>query len=100
MLKDHKNFRFTPIPDKTNDMIFLKSPKTLFLDHFGHFCPMGIFSKKSGSVIHAKFQKKTNEPLLRKLSDIRKDEAGGSKRKGARIWFFSRLLPANVIDFF
>ena len=29
MLKDHKNFRFTPIPDKTNDLIFLKSPKSL-----------------------------------------------------------------------
>ena len=37
------------IPDKTNDIIFLKSKKTLFL---GHFCPMGIFSKKSGSVTH------------------------------------------------
>ena len=52
MLMNHKNFRFTQIPDKTNDMIFLKSPKTLFLAIFGHFCPMGIFSKKSGSVTH------------------------------------------------
>ena len=47
MLINHKNFRFTQIPDKTNDMIFLKSPKTLFLGHFwlffGHFDPMGIF---------------------------------------------------------
>ena len=33
MLMNHKNFRFTQIPDKTNDM-FLKSPKTLFLGHF------------------------------------------------------------------
>ena len=29
MLMNHKNFRFTQIPDKTNDMIFLKSPKAL-----------------------------------------------------------------------
>ena len=29
-VNDHKNFRFTQIPDKTNDMNFLKSPKTLF----------------------------------------------------------------------
>ena len=34
MLMDHKNFRFTQIPDKTNEMIFLKSPQTLFLGHF------------------------------------------------------------------
>ena len=27
MLMNHKNFRFTQIPDKTNDMIFLKSPQ-------------------------------------------------------------------------
>ena len=31
MLKDHKNFRFTIIPDKTKDLIFLKSPKNLVL---------------------------------------------------------------------
>ena len=54
MLMNHKNFRFTQIPPKTNDMIFLKSPKTLFwgpfLTIFGRFCPMGIFSKTSGPV--------------------------------------------------
>ena len=33
MLMNHKNFRFTQIPDKTN-VIFLKGPKTLFLGHF------------------------------------------------------------------
>ena len=51
MLMNHKNFHFTQIPDKTNDVIFLKCPKTMFLgrfDHFGHFSQMGIFSKKSG----------------------------------------------------
>ena len=37
MLMNHKNFRFTQIPDKTNDMIFLKSPKTLFLGQFWPF---------------------------------------------------------------
>ena len=45
ILMNHKNFHFTQIPDKTNDVIFLKSPKTMFL---GHFCLMGIFSKKYG----------------------------------------------------
>ena len=54
MLMNHKNFRFTQIPGKTKDMIFLKTPNTLFLGLFltifGHLCLMGIFSKKSGSV--------------------------------------------------
>ena len=31
---NHKNFNFTQIPDKTNDEIFLKSPKAMFLGHF------------------------------------------------------------------
>ena len=30
MLKDHKNFRFMLILDKTKELIFLKSPKTIF----------------------------------------------------------------------
>ena len=34
MLMNHKNFPLTQIPDKTNDVIFLKSPKTLFWGHF------------------------------------------------------------------
>ena len=34
MLMNHKNLHFTEIPDKTNDVIFLKSPKTLFMGHF------------------------------------------------------------------
>ena len=37
MLMNHNNFCFKQIPDKTNDMIFLKSPKTLFLGHFWPF---------------------------------------------------------------
>ena len=52
---NHNNFHFTQIPDmifdvKINDVIFLKSPKTMFWAILGHFCPMWIFSKKSGSV--------------------------------------------------
>ena len=44
MLMNHKNFHFTQIPDKTNDMIFLKSPKTLFLGHFWPF--LVIFAQR------------------------------------------------------
>ena len=42
MLMNHKNFHFTQIPDKTNDVIFLKSPKTMFL----WLLPNGDFSQK------------------------------------------------------
>ena len=50
MLMNHKNFHFTQISDKNNDMIFLKSPNTLFLDHFWpfvSFLPDGDFFLKN-----------------------------------------------------
>ena len=37
MLINHKNFHFTQIPDKTNDAIFLKSPKNMIRGHFDNF---------------------------------------------------------------
>ena len=46
MLMNHKNFDFTQIPEKTNDMIFLKSSKTMFLGHFWPFLPEGDFFQK------------------------------------------------------
>ena len=57
MLMIHKNIRFTQIPDKTNDAIFLKNPKTLLLGYFWPFLVilpdgLGIFSKESSSVTH------------------------------------------------
>ena len=41
MLINHKNFDFTQIPGKTNDL--LKIPKTMFLGHFRPFLPDGDF---------------------------------------------------------
>ena len=46
MSMNHKNFDFTQIPDKTNDVIFFKSPKTMFLGHFWPFLHNGIFFQK------------------------------------------------------
>ena len=48
-----------------------------FLTIFGHFCLMGIFPKKSGSVTHnyngpftpCKVSEKSNEPIPRKRTD-------------------------------
>ena len=46
MLMNHKNFELIQIPDKINDAIFLKSPKTMFLGHFSPFLPDGDFFQK------------------------------------------------------
>ena len=76
-------FIHAQIPDKTNDVIFLK----MFLGHFRSFLPDGDFFQKSGSVspnyyiwphnITLSFRK-ANEPIPRKLAD---------KRKGAHTLF-------------
>ena len=84
MLMDHKNFNFTQTPDKTNDVILLKSPKTIFLGRFWPFLPYGDFFRKNPAVAHNYISapkimlsfKKNNEPILRKLMDRRK---GGQK---------------------
>ena len=52
MLMNHKKFGITQIPHKTNDVIFLKSPKTMFWTIFDHFYLIGIFSKNSSAVTH------------------------------------------------
>ena len=49
LLMSLTNFYLTQIPDKNNDMIFLKSPKTLFLaifDQFWSFLLDGDFFQK------------------------------------------------------
>ena len=46
MLMNYNNFDFTQIPHKTNDVIFLKSPKTMFLGHFWPFLPDWDFFQK------------------------------------------------------
>ena len=85
MLMNHKNFHFTQIPDKTNDTIFSKSPKTMFLDHFWPFLVIfarwGFFPKNPtlsqttiyGPLTSCKVSEKTNEPIPKKLTDRQKD---------------------------
>ena len=100
MLMNHKNFCFTQFPDKTNDVIFLKSPKTLFLEHFWPllviFAQWGFFAKNlalSQITIYrpltpCQVSEKTNEPILRKFTDRWKD----------RWTLFYRTLPAKAGD--
>ena len=46
MLMNHYNFHFTQVPEETNNMIFLKSPKTMFLGRFRSLLPDGEFFQK------------------------------------------------------
>ena len=79
MLKTHKDFPFTQIPDKTNDIIFLKSPKNLFLGHFLPFFLI-VFSENPalshitiyGPLTPCEVSEKTHEPILRKFMDRQK----------------------------
>ena len=46
---NYNNFHFPQSPDKTNDVTFLKSPKTMFwaiFDHFWSFLPDRDFFQK------------------------------------------------------
>ena len=81
MLMNYKNFHFMQIPDKTNEVIFLKSPKTMFLSHFWLFLVIFAqwgFFQKSPALSHitryrpltpCQVSEKTNGPILRKLMD-------------------------------
>ena len=51
-LMNHKNFHFTQSPDKNNNDIFLKSPKTMFLDHFWPFLPYEDSFQKNSAVTY------------------------------------------------
>ena len=97
MLMNHKNFCFTQIPDKTNDMIFWKSLKTLFWDKFWPllviFARWGFFPKNPAVACNYIWAPNTmlsfflkKEPILRQLTD---------RRKEGRTLFY-RTLPAEA----
>ena len=99
MLRNHKNFHFTQIPDKNNDVIFLKSPKTLFFSYFLPFLVIfarwGFFPKirlchtqlYRDPWHHAKFQKK----LMRQFRESLRTDG----RTDGQTQFF-RTLPAEA----
>ena len=100
MLMNHKYFNFTQIPDKTNDVTFLKSPETIFLDHclpfLVIFARWGFDPKNPalsdtttyGPLTPCYVSEKTNEPISRKLVDRRK-----ARWKDRQTQFY-RTLPA------
>ena len=90
MLMNHKNFHFTQISDKINDVIFWKSSKTMFS---GHFCPMGTLSKKSGSVTYNYiWAPNTMLSFMKKISRSR--EKLTDRRKDGKT-LFNRTLPGE-----
>ena len=98
---NHKNFHLTQISDKTNDMIFLKSPETLFLGYFWPFLVIFAgwrFFPKNPALSHITIygpltacyvSEKNNEPIPWKVIDKQKD--GGKDRHT----LFFRTLPAE-----
>ena len=107
---NHNKFHFRQIPDKTNDVIFLKMPEAMFLGHFwpffNIFARWGIFFKKStlpnatiyGPVTPCYVSEKTNEPIPRNLTDRRKDgrKDGWTERWTDGQTLFYRTLPAEA----
>ena len=102
MLMNHKNFHFTQIPDKNNNVIFLKSPKTMLLGHFWTFLVIsaqwGFFPKNpavTNNYIWAPntmlVSEKTHEPIPRKPMDRRQD--GQKDRRTDRPYFIGPLRP-------
>ena len=88
MLMNHKKINFTQIPDKTNDMIYLKSPKNLFWAISDHFSPMG---KKSRSVTCKKLMSQSKESL---------QIDGRMERKMDGQTLFYRTVPAEAEENF
>ena len=92
MLMNHNNFRFTEIPDKTNDVIFLKNPKCFWVI-FGHFCQMRIFSQKIGPVTHNYIWAPNSMLSFRKklMSQFR-ENLRTDRRTDGRTLFYRTLL--------
>ena len=105
---NHKNFHFIQIPDKTNDLIFLKSPKTMFLGHFWSFLSDGNSFQKTqlchtqlhmGPQHHAKFPKKLMRKFRENLrTNGRTDERmDGSSDRPYFIGFFRPRVGVQLI---
>ena len=85
--KNHKNFHFTQIWDKTNATIFLKVQKQ-FLTMFGHFCPNGDFFQKNPVLSHNyKWAPKTmlsfrKKPMNQSRENFRTDRRRDRRMEG------------------
>ena len=91
----HK-FDFTQIPDKTNDMIFFKSSKTMFLGHFWPFLPDGNFFQKI-QLCHLQLYMTPNVKLSfrKKLMSQSQENLRADGRRDRQTLFY-RTLPAKA----
>ena len=90
MLMIHKNFNFSQLSDKTNHVIFLKSPKNVFFGPFFTISDRWGFFPKNRALSHTTIygpltcyvSEKTNKPIPRKFMGKRKDgwTEGGTDR--------------------
>ena len=107
MLMNHKNFHFTQIPAKTNDVMFFKSPKMLFLGHFWPFLVIfaqwGFFPRNPalsqitlyGLLTPCQVSEKTNELILRKLTDRQKNRLKDRWKDGQTLLYRTFLAEAR-----
>ena len=105
MLMNHKNFHLIQVPDKTNDTIFLKSPKTLFLGQFWPFLVIfawwGFFQKNpalSNATIYGLLTpclvlKKTKKPIEKTYQQTERRMEGWTERWTGRPY---RDLPGEA----
>ena len=97
MLMSNKNFHFTQIPDKINDMIFLKVQKPCLWAIFARwrFFPKYLALShitRYGPLTPCQVSEKTNEPILIKLTDRRKD----GRKDGQTLFYRTLLTVAGV----
>ena len=106
MLKGQTPFHFTPFPDKTNEQIFLKSPKKHFgaiFEHFWSFFSQRGFFQKKQTLSHISPYRpltpykvlKKNKPISRKLSERKADGQTKGRTEGQAL--IDRTLPATSI---
>ena len=89
ILMNHKNFHLPQIPDKINDVIFLKSPKTMFLGHFWPFLVIFAqwrFLPKTVSVTHNYIWAPNTMQSFRKNWRANFEKTYGQKDRRAEGW--------------
>ena len=105
MLMNHTNFHFTQIQDKTNDLnLNVFGP---FLTIFGHFCPIGTFSKRNLALSHTTIYghltlcQVSEGPTERQTLFYRTllAEAGGSKICKWKTSFKIKYVNKNFVNF-
>ena len=101
MLMNHRNFRFTQIPDKTNDVILLQSPVTMFLGLFLPFLVIfarwGFFPKKPSSATQLYMVPNTTLSFRKKWANSEKTSRTDRRtdKRSDRPYFIGPFRPRS-----